>query len=175
MLFAVLRIRDVYPGSDFFPSGSRIRTKKLNILTPKNSFLSSRKYDPGWSSRIPGSWFFTRHRSRIQGSRWHWIPDPRVKKAPNPGSAATLVVCLCEGGGESTYLISMDMPWDSMVYLISAMMVRLAASIPRVQATYTMLMLFLCSMCRRIKHIWLKTFNGKRQKRTMSLVIKCIC
>ncbi len=36
----------------------------------------------------------------------------------------------------------MDMPWDSMVYLISAMMVRLAASIPRVQATYIMLMSF---------------------------------
>jgi hypothetical protein len=62
------------------------------------------------------------------------IPDPEVKKTPDPGSAATLAVCLCEGG-ESTYLISMDMPWDSMVYLISAMMVRLAASIPRVQAT----------------------------------------
>jgi hypothetical protein len=49
---AVLRIRDVYPGSDFFPSsiqdpGSRIRTvsipdpgsssKNLSILTPKKA------------------------------------------------------------------------------------------------------------------------------------------
>jgi hypothetical protein len=34
------------------------------------------------------------------------------------------------------YLMSMDMPWDSMVYLISAMMVLLAASMPKVCATY---------------------------------------
>ncbi len=56
----VLRIRDVYPGSDFF--SSRIRTvsipdpgsasKNLSILTPKKWFLSSRNYDPGCSSRI---------------------------------------------------------------------------------------------------------------------------
>jgi hypothetical protein len=58
---AVLRIRDVYPRSDFFPSripdpnclhpGSA--SKNLSILTPKKWFLSSRKYDPGCSSRIP--------------------------------------------------------------------------------------------------------------------------
>ncbi len=30
------------------------------------------------------------------------IPDPGVKKALNPGSAATLLVCFCGGGGEST-------------------------------------------------------------------------
>ncbi len=60
---AVLGIRDVYPWSDFFPS--RIRTvsipdlgsasKNLSILTKKKTkkwFLSSRKYDPGCSSRI---------------------------------------------------------------------------------------------------------------------------
>jgi hypothetical protein len=49
----VLRIRDVYPGSDFFPS--RILIKE-SILTPKKVkkwFLSSKKYDPGCSSRIP--------------------------------------------------------------------------------------------------------------------------
>jgi hypothetical protein len=42
----VLRIRDVYPGSYFFPSGSRIpifsipdpTSKNLNILTQKNGF-----------------------------------------------------------------------------------------------------------------------------------------
>jgi hypothetical protein len=52
---AVLWIRDVYPGSDFFPS--RIRavsipdpgssSKNLSILTQKIGFWSSRKYDPG--------------------------------------------------------------------------------------------------------------------------------
>jgi hypothetical protein len=79
----VLRIRDVYPGSDFFPS--RIRTvsiqdpgsasKNLSILTQKKWFLSSRKYDPGCSSRIPDpdADFYP---SRIQGSKRHRIPDP---------------------------------------------------------------------------------------------------
>ncbi len=74
------------PGSDFFPS--RIRTvsipdpgsasKDLSILTPekpKKWFLSSRKYDPGCSSRIRMLTFYP---SRI--------PDPGVKKAPDPGS-----------------------------------------------------------------------------------------
>ncbi len=79
------------PGSDFFPSripdpnclhpGSA--SKNLGILTPKKPkkwFLSSRKYDPGCSSRtpdpdadflpIPGPG------SRIQGSKRHRIPDP---------------------------------------------------------------------------------------------------
>ncbi len=51
------------PGSDFFHPGSRFRTvsipdpgsasKNLSVLTPKKWFLSSRKYDPGCSSRIP--------------------------------------------------------------------------------------------------------------------------
>ncbi len=79
------------PGSDFFPS--RIRTvsipdpgsasKNLSILTPKKPkkwFLSSRKYDPGCSSRIsdPGSgcWLSTHPGSRIQGSKRHRIPAP---------------------------------------------------------------------------------------------------
>ncbi len=83
----MLRIRDVYPGSDFFPS--RIRTvsipdpgsssKKLRILN--KWFLSSKKYDPGCSSRIRMLTFYP---SRIQGSKRHPIP--------NPGSgSATLV------------------------------------------------------------------------------------
>jgi hypothetical protein len=94
----VLRIRDVYPGSDFFPSripdpiclhlGSA--SKNLSILTqkkPKKWFLSSRKYDPGCSSRIPGC------SSRIPDPNADFlpIPDPGVKKAPDPGSgSATL-------------------------------------------------------------------------------------
>jgi hypothetical protein len=58
----VLRIRDVYPGSDFFhpESGlfpSRIpetgsASKNISISTQIKWFLSSQKYDPGFSSRI---------------------------------------------------------------------------------------------------------------------------
>jgi hypothetical protein len=83
MFMPVWRIRDVYPGS-------RIRTvsipdpgsssKNLSIFTPKKAkmwFLSSKKYDPGFSSRIPDP------DADILPSR---IPDPGVKKAPNPGS-----------------------------------------------------------------------------------------
>jgi hypothetical protein len=48
--------------------GSRILIKEFKYFNPKKAkkwFLSSKKYDPGCSSRIP---------------------DPGVKKAPNPGS-----------------------------------------------------------------------------------------
>ncbi len=53
-----LRIRDVYPGSVFFHPGSelfpsRICIKESKYFNPKKWFLSSRKYDPGCSSRIP--------------------------------------------------------------------------------------------------------------------------
>jgi hypothetical protein len=54
-----LRIRDVYPGSDFF----LIRIKEFKYFNPKNLFLSSRKYDPSFSSRI-------------QVSKRDWILDP---------------------------------------------------------------------------------------------------
>ncbi len=53
-----------YPGS---------ASKNLSILTPKKWFLSSRKYDPGCSSRIRILIFYP---SRM--------PDPGVKKAPDP-------------------------------------------------------------------------------------------
>jgi hypothetical protein len=83
------------PDPTFFHPGSRIRTvsipdpgsssKNLSILTPKKAikwFLSSKKYDPGCSSRIPDP------AADFLPSR---IPDPGVKKAPNPGSgSATL-------------------------------------------------------------------------------------
>ncbi len=90
----MLRIRDVYPGSDFFPSripdpnclhpGSRIRIKEFKYFNPKKKqkkwFLSSNKYDPGCSSRIPDP-----------DADFLPIPDPGVKKAPDPGSgSATL-------------------------------------------------------------------------------------
>ena len=91
----MLRTRDVYPGSRIrlfsIPDlGSRIRTvsipdpgsssKNLSILTPKKAkkwFLSSKKYDPGCSSRIPDP------DADFSPSR---IPDPGVKKVPNSGS-----------------------------------------------------------------------------------------
>jgi hypothetical protein len=80
------------PGSDFLPSRiprSQIRivpipdpgsSKNLSILTQKKWFLSSRKYDPGCSFRIPDPDFLP-------------IPNPGVKKAPDPGSgSATLAI-----------------------------------------------------------------------------------
>ncbi len=90
----VLRIRNVYPGSRIrlfsIPdpgselSPSRIpdpgSSKNLSILTPKKAkkwFLSSKKYDPGCSSRIPDP---------DADFLPSWIPDPGVKKVPNPGS-----------------------------------------------------------------------------------------
>jgi hypothetical protein len=81
------------PDPNFFHPGSWIRTasipdpgsssKHLSILTPKKAkkwFLSSKKYDPGCSFRIPDpdADFLP---SRIQGSKRHPIPDP------GPGSA----------------------------------------------------------------------------------------
>jgi hypothetical protein len=67
------------PGSDFFPSwipdpnflhpGSRILIKEFKYFNPKKWFLSSRKYDPGCSSRI-----------RIPES------DPDFLPIPDPGS-----------------------------------------------------------------------------------------
>ncbi len=79
----VLRIRDVYPGSrirlfsipdPYYPS--RIHIKEFKYLNPKIWYLSSRKYDPGCSSRIPDPDpdFCP---SRIQGSKRHRIPDPQ--------------------------------------------------------------------------------------------------
>jgi hypothetical protein len=69
----VLRIRDGHPGSRirlFFHPGSRIRTKEFKYFiyfNPKKWFLSSRKYDPGCSSRIPD-------------------PDADFPPIPDPGS-----------------------------------------------------------------------------------------
>jgi hypothetical protein len=90
-LFPVLRIRDVLswipdpnffpPGSEFFHPGSRIRIKELKYFDPKKWFLSSRKYDPDCSSGIRILIFYP---SRI--------PDPGVKKAPDPGSSSATLV-----------------------------------------------------------------------------------
>ncbi len=89
-LNAVLRIRDVYPGSrsrlfsipdpNCLHLGSRILIKEFKYFNPKKAkklFPSSKKYDPGCSSRIPDL------DADFLSSQ---IPDPGVKKAPNPGS-----------------------------------------------------------------------------------------
>ncbi len=60
----MLRIRDVYLGSEFFPS--RIRIKELKYFNPKKSFWAPRKWDPGCSSRIRVLIFFTHPGSRGQ-------------------------------------------------------------------------------------------------------------
>jgi hypothetical protein len=73
----VLRIRDVYPGSEFFPS--RFRIKEFKYFEPKKVLGNMiRVVHPGSGSRIriPDPFFYP---SRI--------PDPGVKKAPDPGSA----------------------------------------------------------------------------------------
>ncbi len=63
---SVLRIRYVYPGSEFFHPGfgffpSRIRIKEFKYFKPKKLFLSTRKYDSGCSSRILILIFYPSH------------------------------------------------------------------------------------------------------------------
>jgi hypothetical protein len=72
----VLEIRDVYPGSEFFHPGSRVRIKEFKyFFTPKNWFPSLRNFDPGCLSWIR-ILIFVIPGSRIQGSKRHRIPDP---------------------------------------------------------------------------------------------------
>jgi hypothetical protein len=66
------------PGSDFFHPGSWILIKEFKYFNPKKLFLSSWKYDPDCSSRIPDP---------------DLIPDPGVKKAPDPGSGYSTLNC----------------------------------------------------------------------------------
>jgi hypothetical protein len=74
----VLRVWDVYPGFEFFPS--RIRIKEFKYFNPKKLFLSTRKYDPGCSSRVRILIFYPPQ-------------DPGVEKAPDTGSgSATLEI-----------------------------------------------------------------------------------
>jgi hypothetical protein len=89
-LFHPSRIQLFHPGSriQLFHLGSRIQIflsrihiKEFKYFNSKKLFLSSRKYDPGCSSPIR---ILTFYPSRI--------PEPGVKKAPDPGSA-TLQVC----------------------------------------------------------------------------------
>jgi hypothetical protein len=72
------------PGSEFFLS--RILSKEFEYFNSKKWLSSFRKYDPGCTSRIPGSGSCL---ITYPGTR---IPDPGIKKAPNPGSgSATLL------------------------------------------------------------------------------------
>jgi len=61
------------PGSEFFTSRIRIKEFKYFNFNPKNCDLSSRKYDPGCSSRIPDP-----------DPDFLLIPDPGVKKSTDP-------------------------------------------------------------------------------------------
>ncbi len=75
-----------HPGSEFFHPVSWIRIKEFKYFNPKKWFLSSRKYDPGCSSRIPD-----------RGPYFLPIPDPGSRglkgTGPDPGSgSATLVI-----------------------------------------------------------------------------------
>jgi hypothetical protein len=68
------------PDPNCLHPGSRILIKEYKYFNTKKAkkwFLSSKKYDPGCSSRIPDP------DAEFLPSR---IPDPGVKKAPNPGS-----------------------------------------------------------------------------------------
>ncbi len=77
--FPVLRIRDVYPGSEFSPSrilDPGAASKNLSFLTHKMVC----KLSEMWSGLSipdpdPVSWFFTNPGSRIQGWKRHRIPD----------------------------------------------------------------------------------------------------
>jgi hypothetical protein len=72
------------PDPTLFHPGSRIRIKEFKYFNPKKPkkwFISSRKYDPGCSYRIPDP-----------DADFLPIPDPGVKKALDPGSgSATLI------------------------------------------------------------------------------------
>jgi hypothetical protein len=67
-LLAVLRIQDVYPGSEFFPS--RIRIKEFN---PKKMVSKLSEYDSGSSSGIR---ILICYPSRMSGSKRYRLPDP---------------------------------------------------------------------------------------------------
>jgi hypothetical protein len=77
--YPLLRIRDIYPGSEFFHPGSRVKKKIPDpVFFTKKLFLSSRKNDLGCSPRIriPRSGFSDFFSSRIPFSRTlTWVND----------------------------------------------------------------------------------------------------
>ncbi len=98
--FAVLQIRDVYPGSrirNFTITDPGSTSKNFNILTQKMVSMLL-KYDPSCSSRI---W--------IPDPDFLPIPDPGVKKAPYFGSRIRKTVgLLVERAPQSPLNISPD-------------------------------------------------------------------
>jgi hypothetical protein len=60
------------PDPNVFHPRSRIRIKEFKYFNPKKWFTSSRKYDPGCSSRI---WILIFYPSRIPGVKKAQIPD----------------------------------------------------------------------------------------------------
>jgi hypothetical protein len=60
-----------HPGSEFFPTRIPDPHQRIYVFNPNKWFISFRKYDPGFSSRIRILTFYS---SRIHG----------VKKAPDP-------------------------------------------------------------------------------------------
>ncbi len=132
---AVMQIRNVYPGSEFFPSQIpgqkdpririRIRIKEFKYFNPK-LFLSSRKYDPGCSSRIritdpdfdflpvldPGSRGLKGTGSRIRNTAWkndqsrkydpRCLSRIRIFIPPDPG----VNKALNPGSGSATLSVS---------------------------------------------------------------------
>ncbi len=88
------------PDPNCLHPGSRIRIKEFRYFNPKKWFLSSGKYDPGCSSRIPDP-----------DADFLPIPDPGVKKAPGPGSgSATLQLTQVELG------LHRDVPLDAPIH-----------------------------------------------------------
>ncbi len=96
------------PGSDFFSipdpnclhPGSRIRIKELKYFNPKKPkkwFLSSRKYDPGCSSRHRMLTFYP-SRIRDPGSRGQKGTGSRIRILNTDCSVALLIVACCKAG-----------------------------------------------------------------------------
>ncbi len=77
----LLRIRDAYPGSEFFPFRIHGQKDSGSAYINSSSFkpkICSWKYDPGCSSRIRILVFYP---SRIRGSNRHRCPDPESGSA----------------------------------------------------------------------------------------------
>jgi hypothetical protein len=111
VMATVLRIRDVIPDPNFFPSRIqgqrdsririRIRIKEFRYFSPKNrskvSEIRSRMLipgpDPGSGIRILIFYLPIR------------IPDPVVKKSPDPGSGSATLLGKAEGSHVRVYVI----------------------------------------------------------------------
>ncbi len=70
------------PDPNFFHPGPRIRFKEFKYFNPKKWFPSSRKYDPGCSSRIRILSFYPGNMIRVV----HPDPDPDFLPIPDPGA-----------------------------------------------------------------------------------------